>query len=808
LSAFDKFIKWTKAKNGRERMSGATTFPFSAIVSLEELKLALILNAVNPKIGGVLIRGSKGSGKTTAVRALADILPDIKTVKDCPFNCNPEDPSNMCDKCRSDFLRIGSLSSQTRKMRVVDLPLGATEDAVVGTLDIEKAIQSGVQSFEPGILAQANQNILYIDEVNLLPDHIADDLLDAAATGWNIVEREGISVKHPSRFILVGTMNPEEGQIRPQLLDRFALSAEARNIPSVIERVEIVKKNIEFEADPEAFVKKIKAAQEELRVKIVQARENLPNVEISDQLIEVICAICTELKVDGVRPDIVIAKSAKTLAAFENKKAVTVEHVAKAAELALSHRTREGGFLEPATSQEIRNALSAKLKEADDRQGQQARKSKEKAKGNLDREEPSPENKRWRLLSPFGVQSPHGTETEFGKAKTYDGQDPIDLQMKTGQIKRANLLVNAVPEKGGKNAPFVEESESPPSKLIIGTRFIDRIKESKFLPFRFFSKNKKPSRRIAKTVGKRAQSLTSIRRGRAVGWQTPKEAPRDIHFPATIRSAAARQEGRKHNHNQTIAIDAADVKEKLRIYRAPMTIVFVLDLSESMLQAIDTVKEVMLRLHNDAYRYRDRVGLVAFKDTGAIVAQHPTANLRLVASQLLKLRMSGLTPLATGMLKGLEVLKEEKRRNSSTIPVLTIITDGEANIPLRQNPRTGATRLFDPLDAAFYHYEEEACNDVISVAELIRKEEVQTVVINVAPKKTISEEETIFMDEPICTGYCTTGAIASVTNGLHYDLFTNSKNRERVVAEISSILLQTQERSSFRSRLSLKKKAN
>ncbi len=239
-----------------------------------------------------------------------------------------------------------------------------------------------------------------------------------------------------------------------------------------------------------------------------------------------------------------------------------------------------------------------------------------------------------------------------------------------------------------------------------------------------------------------------------------------------------------------------------------MTIVFVLDLSESMLEAIDTVKEVMLRLHNDAYRYRDRVGLVAFKDTGAIVAQHPTANLRLVASKLLKLRMSGLTPLATGMLKGLEVLKEEKRRNSSTIPVLTIVTDGEANIPLRQNPRTGATRLLDPLDAAFYHYEKEAFDDAISIAELIRKEEIQTVVINVAPKKTISEEETIFMDEPTRTGSSTTGAIASVTNGLHYDLFTNSKNRERVVAEISNILLQTQERSSFRSTLSLKRKAN
>jgi Mg-chelatase subunit ChlD len=281
----------------------------------------------------------------------------------------------------------------------------------------------------------------------------------------------------------------------------------------------------------------------------------------------------------------------------------------------------------------------------------------------------------------------------------------------------------------------------------------------------------------------------------------------DIHFPATIRSAATRQKGRKHSHNQAITIDSADIKEKLRIYRAPMTIVFVLDLSESMLEAIDSVKEVMLKLHNDAYRYRDRVGLVAFRDMGAIVAQHPTANLRLVASQLLKLRMSGLTPLAAGMLKGLEVLKEEKRRNSSTIPVLTIITDGEANIPLRQNPRTGATRLFDPLDAAFYHYEEEACKDAISIAKMIRKEEIQTVVINPTPN-TIPEEELIFMDEPAFTGSSTTGMIASVTNGVHYDMHMSPKNRERVVTEISGILLQAQERFSLRHMLSLKRKTN
>jgi magnesium chelatase subunit D len=781
-------------------MSGTTIFPFSVIVSLDDLKLALILNAVNPKIGGVLIRGSKGSGKTTAVRALADVLPNIKAVKDCPFNCNPDDPSNMCEKCRADYFRGGSLQSEEKKMRVVDLPLGATEDAVVGTLDIEKAIKSGTQSFEPGILAEANQNILYIDEVNLLPDHIADDLLDAAATGWNIVEREGVSVKHPSRFILVGTMNPEEGQIRPQLLDRFALSAEAQNIAYAMDRVEIVKRNIDFEANPEAFVKKANAAQEELKAKIAQARENLPKVELSERLIEVICRVCVELKVDGVRPDIVIAKTAKTLAAFENKKAVMVEHIAKAAELALNHRTREGGFLEPATPQEIRNALSMKLKEASYDAGSEKGRMKEKVSGTLDHEEPLPKNLKTRLFTPFGLRSRSGTEKQFGRAKTFDGKTPTDQRTRKSQAQEGDLLIDSPPEKGGKHAPFVNKPELSSTRLVSGVQFLDRIKESRFLPFRFFSNRKKPSKQPARTVGKRAESLTSIRRGRSVGWKTSKGSPMDIHFPATIRSAARKQEGREHDSDIAITIRPEDVKEKLRIYRAPMTIVFVLDLSESMLEGIDSVKEVMLRLHNDAYRYRDRVGLVAFKETGAIVAQHPTANLRLVTNKLLKLRMSGLTPLAAGMLKGLEVLKEEKRRNNSTIPVLTIITDGEANIPLRDDLRTGLTREFNPLDASFYHYEKEARTDAISVAQMIRKEGIQTVVINTAPNAPLSSELTFF-EEPPTTGSWTTDMIATLTNGVHYELRLPLADREKAVAEISRILLQTQDRSSLRHRL-------
>jgi magnesium chelatase subunit D len=318
------------------------SYPFSAIVGQERMKKALLLNAINPKIGGVLIKGEKGTAKSTAVRALADLLPEIEVIKDCVFGCNPDEEKEMCEQC----LEKSEPAIDIRKMKVINLPIGSTEDRVVGTLDIEHAIKKGEKKFEPGILAQAHRNILYVDEVNLLDDHIVDVLLDAAAMGVNIIEREGVSHSHPSSFILVGTMNPEEGELRPQLLDRFGLCAEIEGINEAEARVDIVKRRMDYEKDPESFIKDWDNEEEKLKVRIVRAKELLQSVRIDDDKLKLIARICIDMSVDGHRADIAMMKTSATIAAFHERNEVTEEDVKEAAQFVLPHRMRRKPFSE------------------------------------------------------------------------------------------------------------------------------------------------------------------------------------------------------------------------------------------------------------------------------------------------------------------------------------------------------------------------------------------------------------------------------------------------------------------------------
>lgn len=447
-------------------MTHFKTYPFTAIVGQDLMKLALILNAINPKIGGVLIKGTKGTAKSTAVRALADLLPEIDVIKDCPFNCNPHNLKESCHECQHKIIdnKLKDNDIASYKMRVINLPINATEDRVVGTIDIKKALEEGLKALEPGILAEANRNILYIDEVNLLADSVADVLLDSAAMGINIIEREGISIHHPSNFILVGTMNPEEGNLRPQLLDRFGLSVEAKPILDINKRVKIIKYAEEYHIDPHKFHDKFETKQKELREKIIKARKILDKVKISDEQLENIAKLSIKLEIDSHRADITINITAKTIAAFDGRTNVLDEDMKKAAKLALAHRLRKLPFEEQSIDDdEIERMFEQEdLKEAQefdrnerehqDRNG--VLNMKEEIFGidtNISTEQLLDKKRVLKEMNTSGQRLLHPTRDK--KGKYIGGQKPKNFDFKTSpDIAILETINNAVLEPENKNA--------------------------------------------------------------------------------------------------------------------------------------------------------------------------------------------------------------------------------------------------------------------------------------------------------------------------------------------------------------------
>jgi Mg-chelatase subunit ChlI len=326
------------------------------------MKKALVLNVIDPTIGGVLIRGEKGTAKSTAVRALSELLPEFKSVKGCVFNCDPEDSSSLCEFCRDKMKNNEIFHIDLQKMKVVNLPVGSTEDRVVGTINIEKVLNEGKKSFEPGILAEVNRGILYIDEVNLLSDHIVDIILDAAAMGENYIEREGISFSHPSRFVLIGTMNPEEGDLRPQLLDRFGLCVEITGIKNVNDRIEVVKRRKEFEKSPYKFIKKWNRFEKQLQKRIIYAKKRLTKVKVPDLMLKIMAQIAIDLNVDGHRADIIMERTSKALAAYLGDKNVNEMHIREASKMVLPHRMRKNPFEDLTVEHDIVEASIQKIK--------------------------------------------------------------------------------------------------------------------------------------------------------------------------------------------------------------------------------------------------------------------------------------------------------------------------------------------------------------------------------------------------------------------------------------------------------------
>jgi magnesium chelatase subunit I len=334
----------------------ASIFPFSAIVGQEEMKLAFLIACVDPRIGGVLAFGDRGTGKSTAIRAIAALLPPMRVVVGCPYRCDPGYPAGLCQSCKA--VKTGKpLKSEFAPVPVVDLPLGATEDRLVGSLNLERALSSGEKAFEPGLLAEANRGFLYIDEANLLEDHLVDLLLDVAASGENVVEREGLSVRHPARFVLIGSGNPEEGELRPQLLDRFGLAVDVKTPRDIPSRVEVVRRRDAFERDPEVFLKTWAPEEQKLGHAIVSARERLGGVMTSDAALERAAELCIALGTDGLRGELTLIRAARSLAALDGETSITDAHLRRVAAPALSHRLRRNPLDDSGSAVRVERAI-------------------------------------------------------------------------------------------------------------------------------------------------------------------------------------------------------------------------------------------------------------------------------------------------------------------------------------------------------------------------------------------------------------------------------------------------------------------
>lgn len=605
-------------------------YPFTAIVGQEKLQNGLILNAINPRLGGILVRGEKGTAKSTAVRALAALLPEIKAVMGCHYNCDPDYAEHLCDTCRSSMLTDKGVQKTWRQVQVVDLPVSATEDRVVGSLDFEYAIKYGYPRFEPGLLAQAHRGIIYSDEVNLLDDHIVDVLLDAAAMGVNIVEREGVSHTHAAEFILVGTMNPEEGELRPQLIDRFGFCVQVEGVTDLQDRVEIIKRREAFDTDPLGFIAVWVAEEQQLKEQIVIARQLLPSVNISPILLDLVARLSLEGLVAGHRADIIMEAAARTIAAWHGRMDVTEKDVYEAAEMVLLHRVREAS----PPSQQSEEKDQPQEEEGEEESTEQ------------------PEN------------SPPPPEQENEAQEETDQQQDQDEQKDEGeQDKEATSL------------PVPQEV-----LFAVGQ------------PFQIKRLNYKRDRVLRRGSGRRSRTQTASKAGRYVR-STMQRRNNDLAFDATMRAAAPHQIHRQKD-GLAMAIESSDIREKVREKRIGNFLLFVVDASGSMgaQQRMVETKGAILSLLLDAYQKRDRIGLVAFRGDKATVLLPPTNSVERGQKLLEELPTGGKTPLSAGLLKSYELARTYLYKDPNSLPLLIIISDGKGNVSMGTDRPLAETR--------------------------------------------------------------------------------------------------------------------
>lgn len=610
------------------------TYPFSAVVGSDDMALALVLTSISPEVGGVLVRGEKGTAKSTMVRALAAVQPDQLVVQGCRFACDPADPDPACpDGPHADIVAV------RRPARLVELPVGATEDRVIGSLDLQQALGSGQVSYEPGLLAAAHRGILYVDEVNLLHDHLVDLLLDAAAMGRSTVERDGVSVAHAARLVLVGTMNPEEGELRPQLLDRFGLTVEVAAPRKPALRSEVVRRRLAYDADPTSFVARFADQEAELRDRLAAAQQRIGEVRLSDWALDKIAGVCAGFEVDGMRADIVTARAALAHAAWHDRTEVTRADIRAAARLALPHRRRRNPFDAPGLDEELLDHLLGD----DD------------IEPDPEPPEPDPEPDQ----APEDNDGPPPNEAVDPDAAPNDQPDPTDSRPEP-------------PQQAEQDAPSEQNKPVPEGQA--GERNQELSVHEPGQPYRARLLTARGTG--SGEAGRRSRALTTV--GRTVG-STPTAGSR-LHFPATVRAAATEQQRRGRNAGDRLRFDRTDLRTTVTEGRESNLVLFCVDASGSMAarKRMAEVKAAVLSLLLDAYRRRDKVGLVTFRGFEAALALPPTSSVEVAARRLSELPSGGRTPLAEGLLCAADTLRWERIRDPRRRPLLVVITDGRA----------------------------------------------------------------------------------------------------------------------------------
>lgn len=606
-------------------------YPFSAVLgceadALEDLGLALVLTTIAPEIGGVLVRGEKGTAKSTAVRALAAVLPPVEVYAADRFSVDPDDPSATSP----DGPFAGDAEVQTRPVRLVELPVGATEDRVLGSLHLERALSHGKVEYEPGLLARAHRGILYVDEVNLLHDHLVDLLLDAAAMGQVTVERDGVSVEHAARFVLIGTMNPEEGELRPQLLDRFGLTVEvtASREPSL--RAEVVRRRMAYDNDPAAFIERYRDLDRSLTERIQTARERVAKVRLTEAALLKIAEVCAGFEVDGMRADIVTARAAIAHAAWERRDEVTREDIRRAALLSLPHRRRRNPFDAPGLDEHLLDQLLG-----DDELPPEPP------------EGPAPDEP---------LQPP--AEGDGAEGDAPDDADPGDAP--AGESDPSRDPDEPIPD-AEPSPPGPAPAGGPGSVVGAAAAYRPRLLTVQGLG--------------DGAAGRRSRALA--RTGRRVG--AIRGDSGSLHLVETLLAAAGQQPARGRTSGR-VDVRAEDLRVAVREGREANLVLFCVDASGSMAarRRMTQVKTAILSLLLDAYRRRDKVGLITFRGTDAGLVLPPTHSVEVAAARLDELPAGGRTPLAEGLLEAAKVLQRERLRDPRLRPLLVLVTDGRA----------------------------------------------------------------------------------------------------------------------------------